>query len=137
MSNNLWWPDTGNLEGARAACAAAATGAFIVAGVTGIIAVIAIARSSAVMGIDGFAFLDVGIFAVLGFFLRRHSRVAAVLALAMFVAEKISMALKTGGITGWPLAIVLLLCFISGVRGSFGFHRLNAREKPASQSASA
>ncbi len=128
---NAIWPDVQSIDNAEKACHTAAICAFVVAGITGLVAGIALAGSSVIPGINGWAFLDAGIFALLGFFLWRCSRTAAVIALVLFILERIQM-MASNGIAGLPLGIVFILLFIGGVRGAFAYHRLQQAAKAAS-----
>ena len=125
---NAFWPDINDLESAKKACGAAAAGAFIVAVITGIVAAIAMAGSSPIAGIDGSAFVDAAIFAILGFFLRRCSRTAAVITLVLFIIERIFMMAQGGAPAGLIVAIILIVYFIGGVRGAVTYHRLLAQQ---------
>ena len=133
MANALW-PDVGNIEAAKKACKGAAISAFLVAGVTALIAVIALAGSSLIPGINGWALLDAAIFGLLGFFLLRFSRTAAVIALVLFIVERISM-MASNGIAGFPLALILIVFFIGGVRGAFAYHHLAGQADAQSKAA--
>lgn len=127
MANALW-PDVNNLDAARKACRSAAVCAFLVAGVTAIVAVIALSGTSVIPGIDAWALVDAAIFALLGFFLLRCSRIAAVITLVLFFIERIGMMVASDGFSpaGFPITLILLVFFIAGVRGAFAFHRLQA-----------
>ena len=125
---NAFWPDIHDIESAKKACHAAAVGAFFVAAITGLVAAIAMASSTPIAGIDGSAFVDAAIFAVLGFFLRRCSRTAAVIALVLFIIERIFMMAQGGAPAGLIVAIILIVYFIGGVRGAFTYHRLMAQQ---------
>jgi uncharacterized membrane protein YfhO len=129
MANALW-PNTLDLESARKACKSAAVGAFIVAGLTAIVAAISLGGSTIIAGINGWAFLDAGIFALLGLFVWRCSRVAAVITLAMFILERVMM-MAQNGIAGFPVALILLYYFIVGVRGAFAYHRMQSETAKA------
>jgi hypothetical protein len=129
MANALW-PDLNDVAAARKACQGAAVCAFLVAGITALVAVIALSGKSIIPGIDAWALVDAAIFALLGFFLRRCSRIAAVITLALFIVERVSM-MASGGIAGLPLALILVVYFIGGARGAFAYHRLQAAQQPS------
>ena len=134
MANALW-PNINDLEAAKKACKAASIGAFIVAAMTGIVAGIAMAGSSPVAGIDGSAFVDAAIFAILGFFLGRCSRTAAVITLALFIIERIYMMAQGVAPAGIAVALILIVYFIGGVRGAFTYHRLLAQQNAQAKAA--
>jgi hypothetical protein len=126
MANALW-PDLTTVDVAKQSCKHAAVAAFIVAGITGIVAAIAVAGTVVIPGIDAWAFVDAGVFALLGFFVMRCSRIAAVITLLVFVVERLMM-LASGGIAGLPVALILIVYLIGGVRGSFAYHRLSKQQ---------
>lgn len=132
---NAFWPDINDLESARKACRAAAVGAFIVATITGIVAAVAVAGSAPIAGIDSSAFVDAAIFAILGFFLRRCSRTAAVITLVLFIIERIFMMAQGGAPVGIIVAVILIIYFIGGVRGAFTYHRLMAQQDAQAKAA--
>jgi len=125
MANPLW-PDVNDLESATRACRTAAGAAFFIAGVTALVAAIALAGTTIVPGINGWAFVDAAIFLVLGIFLRRFSRAAAIVALALFIIERINMMLQSTSPASLPLGLILTVLFVAGVRGAFAHHKLNA-----------
>ena len=52
----------------------------------------------------------------------------------MFIFEKIMQFFQGEGIKGLPLAILILLMFVSGVRGVFAYHRYS-KNKLSTESA--
>jgi hypothetical protein len=122
---NAFWPSVDTLDEARDACRNGGWGALFVAGVTGVLALLSAAGVTwlASMGLDAWALLDAGLFAALAWGLFRCSRVAAVLALALYLFERM-MALASGQVGGIPLVIVLTLVFLGAARGAFAYHRL-------------
>ncbi|MDP9268517.1 MAG: hypothetical protein M3P27_09380 [Acidobacteriota bacterium] len=123
---NPFWPEVTDLESAKKACRTAAGAAFFIAGLTAIVAGIALAGTTVIPGISGWALVDAAIFLVLGIFLRRFSRTAAVIALVLFILERISMMTQDTSPASLPLGIFLTLMFITGVRGAFAYRRLSA-----------
>ena len=121
---NPFWPEVKDLETAQSACRTAAGAAFFIAGLTAIVAGIALAGTTVVPGINGWALADAAIFAVLGIFLRRFSRTAAVLALVLLIIERISMMSQGTSPASLPLGIIITLLFITGVRGAYAYHRV-------------
>ncbi len=74
------------------------------------------------------AFFDAMLAGVLGFMIRRMSRAAAVSALAIFIAERLYAGLEHGmNAAVGVLAVILLLGFIVGVRGTFAYHRFSPK----------
>ena len=76
------------------------------------------------------ALIDAGVMATLGFFIRRMSRAAAVIALVWFIAARIHGAITHVLASNILLGIVLLAGFVSGVRGTFAYYRLAKHTLP-------
>jgi len=84
-----YWPElTGPKESEKAAHGGASV-CFLVAGVTATLAGMSVWMDKPVLGMDAWALADAGIFAVAGWRFWRLSRIWAVLALAMFIAESV------------------------------------------------
>jgi len=121
---NPFWPELKDLESAKSACRTAAGTAFFIAGLTALVAGIAVAGTTVIPGIDGWAFVDVAAFVLLGVFLRRFSRTAAVIAVVLFLIERVSMMMKDTSPASLPFGVILTLLFVTGARGAFAYHRL-------------
>ena len=116
------WPSIANSKSAAEASSGAAAACLIVCTVTGIAAIAAIASSHPVIGLQGSALVDAAIFGVLGLYiLRRRSRVAAVLALLLYVAEMIGTAVLHGNFKFTVVMFFFLAYLFHGVRGTFAY----------------
>jgi hypothetical protein len=74
------------------------------------------------MGLQGSALFDATLFGILGFFiLRKHSRVAAVLAMLLYGAEMIGTAILHGNFKFTAVMFFLLVYLFHGVRGTFAY----------------
>jgi hypothetical protein len=109
----VFWPDVGDMDGAREAIKLGYWACFIVAALTAVMAT---------FGLMGAGFADAVVVALLGVGLLWKWRTAAVLGFALFTAN-IGMSLSRGQGVG-ALAIFLLFCFASAVRGTFAYRRL-------------
>ncbi len=108
-------------KSARRAARQAMWGAFFVAIVTGALAFLAGSGLPLIKGVGSTALLDAVIFAALGVGIARMSRAAAVGALVLYVAERIAMAPVAG--LNPVMMIVMVSCFVQGVRGTWAFHK--------------
>lgn len=115
--------DVGSVESAKKAAKSGMWAAFVVAAITTIFAIIAMANGKELAGIDGTALVDAAIFAAIGIGIARYSRVAAVAGLVIYVGERIYM-MSVNGPQGILLSIIITLAFINSVRGTFAYHRL-------------
>lgn len=126
-----YWPDMSTPVAARLGVKRASHAAYFVAGVTGVLALLA--SFDVFHLVSPWSVVDALLFAILGFFISRGSRVAAVFGLVLYLLEVIDRMLSgTGGSTGGfsVLALILTLFFINGVRGSFSLVRLG-KELPS------
>lgn len=121
---NAFWYNIYDLDSAKEAAKAGFWAAVFCASVTAIFATISLFMKQAFFSIDAYAYVDALIFAFLAWRIRKMSRVFSVIALVLFILEKIEMA-RTLGATGLPMAIIMILFFIHGVRGTFAYHKYN------------
>jgi hypothetical protein len=122
-SQRAWWPTLDDAASAKAAVRTAAWFAVFVGSVTALITILNLAGvTNNFMGYDAWAFLDAGTFLFLSVFMFRMSRVASILALALYIAERIA-ALANGGHEGVFVAVVFTLALVHGVRGAFAWRR--------------
>lgn len=128
-----YWPAFGNLADAEQASNQGMWAAVFCAAVTAIMATISIFSANGVMGIHPSAYVDAVLFAVIAWRIRARSKGFAIAGLALFALEKVFQAVTQPQSMrfGIFLAVILLLCFISGVRGTFAYHRFKAEEADA------
>lgn len=120
---NWIWSDVTTVESAKSAALKGFWACMIVAIVTAIFASLSLVLKKDIASIDSWAYLDAAIFALFAWRIRKMSRIFSVLAVILFIIEKALLAMSQGA-AGLPLAIVLLLFFINGVRGTFSYHKL-------------
>jgi hypothetical protein len=120
-SFNWLWPDITDSEGAAAAGREGAAASFVIAGITAIFAVLAFFGVANM--VSPWALIDAGVMAVLGLFIRRMSRVAALAALAWFIVARIQGAVARGFASNVLLGLILLAGFVSGIRGTIAYHQ--------------
>jgi len=118
-----FWPKITDVESAKAASRAGVAGAGIVVVVTLAFVVWGLLRGSPVANIGIAALIDAGLFLLIGFGIYRMSRVAAVAGLILYLVE-LWFTLKTGGTSAnVVLPIIIILAFLGGIRGTFGYHK--------------
>ncbi len=122
---NWFWPKIVDIDTAKAAAKNGYWAAIVVATVTALVATIALFSQKEIMSIDPWAYLDAALFALIAWRIKNYSKIFAIVGVVLFVIERAVMAASNGA-TGWPLAIVLMLMFINGARGVFGYHRFSA-----------
>jgi hypothetical protein len=127
-NNKSWyWPDVSDLDGAKSACRSGMWCGIIVAGITGVFALLAIAGVKS-LPVDGSALFDAALFGGIAFGLSRCSRFAGVAGFVLFLLERIYMIAKMGFVFGTGIfGIVLLLGFLNGMRGTFAYNKLQTQ----------
>lgn len=102
--------------------------AVIVAVITTILILAAIAMGgiAGLPALSAWSFIDVGIYVAIAIGIRRFSRIAAILGLIMYVADRVYLWTVVGvqANAGIIFTIFLTLAFIHGVRGTFAYHTL-------------
>lgn len=126
-----YWPTFGNLADAVQASNQGMWAAVFCAAATALMATasIFVARgANGIMGVTPAAYLDAVLFAIVAWRIRARSKAFAVAGLGLFLIEKIYQFATQPQALGFGIfvAVILLLCFISGVRGNFAYHRFAA-----------
>jgi serine/threonine-protein kinase len=104
---------------------------IISAGITFLFVLIALASGTAVMGINAWAFVDIGIILGLAYGVYRRSRTCAVILFLFFLGEKVAMFAEAKSVGNVPIALVFIYLYGRGMVGTFQYHR----ERKAAQAA--
>src|SRR5262245_17894989 len=126
MGRGRWlWPDVTEQEGALKAIKDAWQAAFFVAAVTALIGGLAIALHQPVAGFGGWALVVACFMALIGWRITKQSRAWAVVALIYWAVNMLAKVFS-GSATGafGVVTILVLMAFVSGVRGTFAIQRL-------------
>lgn len=128
---NALWPVILDEKGARQAAKQGMWAAFFCAGATTLIVLLQHGGMQFMAGVNDLALLDAGAFALLGMGIRNMSRGAAAGALGLYLIERVVIAGHAGA-AGVPIPMILAitLAFVTGVRGTFTFHKLRAPATP-------
>ena len=131
-STNVFWPKINDLPSASAASDLGFWAALAVALITAVFATIALVANTDILAINAWAYFDAVLFALIAWRIKRRSRAFAVAGLCLFIIEKIvQFSQPEVASSGAVMAVLFLLLFISGVRGTFAFHRFSREEAPA------
>jgi hypothetical protein len=123
----LFWHDIDDVETARDATKVGAYGAWIVALFSaGLLAFLKFRGNPIAPSALWIGAIMSAIFAILGFGTWRNSRVCAVIAVALYVLDRLSAALFAGVGGASVVGIAVLLLLISGVRGTFSQRRYSS-----------
>jgi hypothetical protein len=125
-----YWPKLTGLKESEQASHQGAGVCFFIAGVTAIVAGVSISLDKPVLGMDAWAFVDAGIFAIAGWRIWRLSRIWAILALAIFIIETVYAVESSPDVpaAGAYVRAVLALALIGSVRGTFAYHVFRKKE---------
>ncbi|GLQ88256.1 hypothetical protein [Dyella flagellata] len=127
--HNISWPEISNVEQAVQASNMGASAAIIIAAVNAIVATISIVKHTNIVGVNGAGYVDATLFALCAWGIYRRSKLAAIAGLALFATEKVyQFATQPKALLGLGLALCLMLFLISGVRGTFGYHRFTSKD---------
>jgi hypothetical protein len=117
-----YWPAIYDLDSAKKTARIGAHVCFLMAGLTGLLAVLSLLNIARI--INASSLIDAIMVMSFGFLILRMSRIAAISALVHFLAGRIYAGLAYGLDAALGVfSILLLLGFISGVRGTFAYHR--------------
>jgi hypothetical protein len=119
------WPIITDAASAKFAAKQGMGAAFFCAGTTVLFVFLAHQGMSLAQGIDQTALIDAAVFAALGILIFRMSRVAAVAALVLYIVERIAFWIKLSSMSAAsvPMMLVIVLCFVSSIRGTFAYQR--------------
>jgi hypothetical protein len=119
-----YWSKITDAKTARDAAMQGVGASGFVAAVTGLMAILSIVLKHPVLGIDGWALVDAGLFGVIAWRTYKMSRPWALVGLLLYAVE-LAIRVKNGlvPIAGLVVAFVIISGFSNGVRGVFGFHR--------------
>ena len=134
-SYRVWWPRLENADDARISVRIAGWFAILGGTVTAAAATWNLAgMTPALGGFDASAYVDAAAFLIVAFFVFRLSRTAAVMALALYLAERVAM-IAQGESPSIPGSIIFTLFYVNGVRGAFAWHRFTRQPAPAASAA--
>ena len=129
------WPELSSLKEAEQAARQGAGVCFVIGAITAVVAGVSLWLHKPVLGMDVWAFADAMIFALAGWRIWRLSKIWAVLALVIYVAEKVyAIEFTSGPIppAGAFISVVFALALIGSVRGTFAYSAFKKKESAAS-----
>jgi hypothetical protein len=109
------WPDVSDLDGAQKAARQGVVAALFVTGATTLFVMLKLS--------DVTALVDAALFALVAWRIWKMSRVWAVIGLLLFAAEK-AYWIYVRGPKGLVMSVIILLGFVTSVRGTFAYARL-------------
>jgi hypothetical protein len=123
-SINVWWSEIDTLARAIAASDLAFGVAMFVMVVNAIAATVSLVAHTTILGISPYAYIDAGMFGIIGCGIRRRSRSAAVVGLMLFLFEKVyQFVTLPATLAGLGMAVFITTALVGGVRGNFAYQR--------------
>ncbi len=129
-----YWPKLTGLKESEQAAHQGAGACLLIAVATAIMAGTSAWLDKPVLGIDAWGFADALIFAIAGWRIWRLSRIWAVLALVIYIMERVRAVSSSPKIPagGAFISVVFTLVLIGSVRGTFAYHAFRKKEPAAS-----
>src|SRR5690606_39163285 len=116
----IFWPKITDISSAESASDLGYWAAVVVAAMTTIFATIALVTRTEIATIDAWAYVDAALFGLIAWRIKRRSRAFAVIGLCLFILEKVfQFAQPNMPSSGAIMAVLFLLLFVGGVRGTF------------------
>lgn len=121
-----FWPRVIDLPSAIGASDQGFWAAIVVASITAIFATVALLVQAEIATINASAYVDAVLFGAIAWRIRRRSKFFAVFGLCLFIIEKAYQFAQPQAVaSGAIMAVVLLVFFTNGVRGTFAYHRFS------------
>jgi hypothetical protein len=122
-----YWHEIGDEDSARYATTPAVWVSYLFAALTGLVIIVSFISRKQIDGANGWALVDCGLFAVIGWRIACLSRVWAIVGLFVYVAEAlvsfVARGLSVGEIAPCIVAFVFLAVYINALRGTVAYHR--------------
>ncbi len=123
------WPNIGDIDDASVQSRTGAAVAFLISIVTAVITYLQTTGAIHWFGhIDAKAYIDAGVFLIIGIGLRYHSRLAALAGLGLYGFEQYVM-IQQYGFRFNLLALFFIIAFMNAVRGAFAYHQFKREMK--------
>jgi hypothetical protein len=125
QKGNFFWAAVDTIQSAKRASKYGVWAAAGSAVITTLAATWALGAGRAAFGfVDAWGFVDALIFAAVAFGIYKESRFAAIFGLCLFLYEKWSQFDETGTISGAWMAVILIFCYVTSIRGVYALRRL-------------
>lgn len=113
--SNVFWPNVSDVDGAQNAARQGVVAALFVTGATTLFVILKFS--------DVLALVDAALFALIAWRIWKMSRAWAVIGLVLFAVEK-AYWIYVRGPKGLVMSVIILLAFVTSVRGTFAYARL-------------
>jgi hypothetical protein len=122
-----YWHEIRDEDSARYATTPAVWVSYLIAVMTGLIAIVSLLSRGPVEDSIGLVCVDCVLFAVIGWRIASLSRVWAVVGLSVYLVEMlaslVARGLSVGSVAGLIVAVVFLATYINALRGTVAYHK--------------
>ena len=118
-----FWPDIDDMDSAKKAAHTGAGAAFFITLVTGTLTFLETQGYFKLLGLGPEAYIDAGLFLIIGLGIYFMSRIAALAGLGLYGFEQVVM-IKSGGGRFSLMTIYLVLAFVNSIRATFAYHQI-------------
>lgn len=123
-----FWPEIKDTSTAKDAVHGAVGVSLFIAAMTALLAVLSLVYKKSMLGIDGLALIDAGLFVLVAWRIHKMSRTWAVIGLVLYLLEIGERLVDHPSGAVGVLTIIFILAFIGGIRVAFAFHRYSKQE---------
>jgi len=123
-----YWPEIRDTSTAKDAVWGAVGVSVFIAGVDALLAILSLVYSKPIFGLDGWALVDAGLFAIVAWRIHKMSRTWAIIGLVLYLLEIGERLVDHPNGAIGIITIFFILAFMGGIRGAFAFHRYNKQE---------
>ena len=121
-----FWGKIDNIEDAVENAELGMYFAYIISGLTGLLAIASLFEVKIIPGLSIFALIDAALFALLGWGISRYSRISSVLTLIFYIFQLINNfnnieSVKTIHVI---LAAIVIAALLNSIRGTYYYHKL-------------
>jgi len=93
-----------------------------------LLAILSLVYKKPILGFDGLALIDAGLFALVAWRIHKMSRTWAIIGLVLYLLDGVERLINSPSGAIGVITIIIVLAFIGGIRGTFAFHRYNKHE---------
>ena len=123
-----YWPEIKDAGTAKDAVHGAVGVSVFIAAITALLAILSLIYKKPILGLDGLALVDAGLFALVAWRIHKMSRTWAVIGLVLYLLEVGERLVNHPSGAVGVITIFFILAFIGGIRGAFAFNRYNKEE---------
>ena len=122
-----YWNEIRDKDSARYATTTAVWISYLIAAAGALVAILSLAYHKPILGLDGWALVDAGLLAVVGWRIARLSRAWAIVGLFLYLSNALisigTRGLGVAMVAPGIMAIVFFVVYLNVLRGTFAYHK--------------